>query len=133
MSVDMKIFKEICDSIDVRIGYADENRISKWFNRAFLDSGKRKEEDLDKSLNDCHSEESLAKIDHMYREFEKGRRKRFEIKVEINGEKTVIHYYPLFIEGVFKGVFETIFYPGKLMKGFPYPGEFSFFRSGQGS
>jgi len=133
MSVDMKIFKEMCDSIDIRIGYADENRISKWVNRAFLESGKRKEEDLDKPLMDCHNEESIAKIDHMYREFENGRKKRFEIKMEISGAKTVMHYYPLFIEGVFKGIFEVCFYPDTLMKGFPYPGEFSFFRAGQRS
>jgi DUF438 domain-containing protein len=133
MELDMNVFKEMCDSVDIRIGYADENRVSKWFNRAFLESGKRKEEDLDKPLKDCHLEKSYAKIEHMYKEFENGRRKRFEIKVEIDGEKTVIHYYPLFIEGVFKGVFETIFFPGKLMEGFPYPGEFSVFRSGQSS
>ncbi len=131
MTVDMKIFKEMSDSINIRIRYDDEKRISKWVNRAFLESGKRKEEDMGKPLAECHSEKSLAKVEHMYREFENGRRKRFEIKMEIMGEKTVMHYYPLFIEGVFKGLFEVCFYPEILLKGFPYPGEFSVFRSGQ--
>ncbi len=92
MSVDMEIFKEMCESVNIRIGYADENRISQWVNRDFLKSGKRKEEDMGKPLKDCHTEKSYAKIEHMYREFENGRRKRFELKMEISGVKTVMHY-----------------------------------------
>ena len=37
------------------------------------------------------------------------------------------------IEGVFKGVFETIIHPEKLLEDFPYPGEFSLFKTGQDS
>ncbi len=133
MELDMNVFKEICDTIGVRIGYADENRISKFFNKTFLESGKRKEEDLDKPLKDCHSEKSYAKIDFMYRAFEKGRTEPFVLKMDIDGDKTVIHYHPIFFEGVFKGVFEAIIYPDKLLEGFPYPGEFYVFRSGQSS
>jgi DUF438 domain-containing protein len=123
----MRIFKEMCDKIKIRIGYADENLVSQWFNKAFLDSGKRKEEDLGKSLRDCHNEQSIAKIDFMHKEFLNGRTEPFVLKMDIEGDKTIIYYHPIFLDGVFKGIFETIFYPDELMEGFPYPGEFSFF------
>jgi hypothetical protein len=109
MSEEMKIFREICDTIDVRIGYADEHQISKFFNRSMYASGKRKE----------------------YKAFEGGRREPFVIKRVIGKRKTVVQYFPLFLEGVFKGVFETISYPEELLEDFPFPGEFDLVKAGQ--
>jgi DUF438 domain-containing protein len=133
MLEEMKIFKEICDAVDIQMGYSDENGISKFFNRAMYASGKRKESDLDKHIKDCHTEKTHPKIDFIYKAFEEGRRKPFAVKRVIGGKKTVVNYYPVFIEGVFRGVFETIIHPEKLLEDFPFPGEFGLFKTGQGS
>jgi DUF438 domain-containing protein len=131
MSEEMNIFREICDTIDVRIGYADEHQISKFFNRSMYASGKRNESDLDKPIKDCHIEKTKAQIDFIYKAFEAGRREHFVIKRVIGKRKTVVQYFPLFLEGVFKGVFETITYPEELLEDFPFPGEFDLVKAGQ--
>lgn len=130
---DMKIFKEMCDTVVIQMGYADENGISQWFNKAMYVSGKRKESDVGRHLKDCHTEKTHPKIDFIYKAFEGGRREPFTVKRVIGGKKTVVHYYPVFIEDVFKGVFETIIHPEKLLEDFPFPGEFALFASGQDS
>jgi DUF438 domain-containing protein len=94
-------------------------------------SGKRKESDVDKFVMDCHTEKSRAQIDFMYKAFEGGRREPFVIKRLIGKKKTVVQYFPLFLEGVFKGIFETITYPEELLEDFPFPGEFDLVKAGQ--
>ncbi len=119
MGMDSKILKEICDSVDFRVEYADENGVSRWFNRASYESGKRRETDIGKPLLDCHSQETTKKIDLMYDAFRKGRKGPFVVKKMMGEKKAVIHFYPVFIDETFKGCFATIIFPEKLMEGFP--------------
>ncbi len=117
--MDNKVFKEICDSVVFRVEYADERGISQWFNRAAYKSGKRKKTDIGRPLEECHSKETTEKIKFMYDAFRNGRRTPFVVKKMIGEKRAVIHFYPIFSDGVFRGCSATIIFPDELLKGFP--------------
>jgi DUF438 domain-containing protein len=112
---DEKIYRAILDLLPFRVEFADEEMVERFFNRASLESGKRTDSDLGRHLLDCHRPESCEMIRRMYQEFRAGRREPFVKKKTKKGRTKVVTWYPVIVEGEFRGIAETIIYPGELL------------------
>jgi DUF438 domain-containing protein len=103
---DEKVFRAILDLLPFRVEYADEGMIERFFNKA--SEKKRKPSDIGRHLFDCHRPESQEMIQQMYDGFRAGRREPFVKRKEKDGKTKVVTWYPVMVEGQFKGIAETI-------------------------
>lgn len=83
----------ILEAIPVEISFVDENDLVRFWNKHETRIFKRPISVLGKSVQNCHPERSLHKVNQILADFKRGKRDSAEFWIDLRGRKVYIRYF----------------------------------------
>lgn len=83
----------ILEAIPVEISFVDENDLVRFWNKHETRIFKRPISVLGKSVQNCHPERSLHKVNQILADFKSGKRDSAEFWIDLRGRKVYIRYF----------------------------------------
>jgi len=84
---------EILEAIPVEVSFVDENDLVRFWNKHETRIFKRPVAVVGKSVQNCHPQQSVEKVNQILSDFKSGKRDSAEFWIDLKGRKVYIRYF----------------------------------------